>query len=272
MSNTNSGYQPAAEAYSYPLLIKSLLSRAKVSAQNQEIIYSNKSRMTYSDFFVRINKFANILNELNLNPGDVIAVMDWDSHRYLESYFAIPMSQLVLQTVNIRLSPEKILYTINHAQPKVLMLNSEFAPLIKDYQFIESSIEHIIWLDDNGVTAESIMGKNLTHVVGEYESLLENASDEFSFPDFDENTIATTFYTSGTTGNPKGVFFTHRQLVLHTLSLTATFGMMPIKQGISFDDVYMPITPMFHVHAWGMPYAATTCGLKQVYQIGRAHV
>ncbi|MBS9780357.1 MAG: fatty acid--CoA ligase [Moraxellaceae bacterium] len=263
MSNHN--YQSAEQAYAYPLLIKNLLSRARLTASKQEIIYADKKRMTYDDFFRRINQFANVLADLGLEKGDVIAVMDWDTPRYLEAYFAIPMSEYIIQTVNIRLSPEKILYTINHAQPKVLMLNSEFAPMVKDYQFDNSSIEHIIWLDDHGITAESILDTNSKHVVGEYEALLASANDEFEFADFDENTVATTFYTSGTTGNPKGVFFTHRQLVLHSLTLVATFAMMPEGQGVSFNDVYMPATPMFHVHAWGMPYTSTMCGLKQVY-------
>ncbi len=148
MSNHN--YESAEQAYAYPLLIKNLLSRARLTASKQEILYADKVRMTYDDFFRRINQFANVLAGLNLNKGDIIAVMDWDTPRYLEAYFAVPMSEYILQTVNIRLSPEKVLYTINHAQPKVLMVNSEFAPMIKDYQFDNSSIEHIIWLDDHG--------------------------------------------------------------------------------------------------------------------------
>lgn len=258
-------YNSAPLAYDYPLLIKQLLNRAKTVSQDQEIIYADKKRFTYADFFKRINQLANVLANLNLDAGDVIAVMDWDSHRYLESYFAIPMSEYILQTVNIRLSPEKVLYTINHAKPKVLMLNSEFAPLVKDYQFENSSIEHIIWLDDNGATYEGVFGGNQNRVVGEYEALVEAADDTFDFPDFDENTIATTFYTSGTTGDPKGVFFSHRQLVLHSMAEAATLGMLPDKQGVSYGDVYMPMTPMFHVHAWGFPFTATMVGLKQVY-------
>ena len=258
-------YHSAPSAYDYPLLIKQLLNRAKTVSQDQEIIYADKKRFTYADFFKRINQLANVLANLNLDAGDVIAVMDWDSHRYLESYFAIPMSEYILQTVNIRLSPEKILYTINHAKPKVLMLNSEFAPLVKDYQFENSSIEHIIWLDDNGATYEGVFGGNQNRVAGEYEALVEAADDTFDFPDFDENTIATTFYTSGTTGDPKGVFFSHRQLVLHSMAEAATLGMLPDKQGVSYGDVYMPMTPMFHVHAWGFPFTATMVGLKQVY-------
>ncbi|WP_230657730.1 fatty acid--CoA ligase [Psychrobacter sp. I-STPA10] len=258
-------YAAAPEAYNFPLIIKQLLNRARQVSVSQEIVYANKKRMTYADLFLRINKLANVLADLNLQKGDVVAVMDWDSHRYLESYFAIPMSEFIIQTVNIRLSPEKILYTINHAKPKVLLLNSEFAPLVKNYQFENSSIEHIIWLDDNGVSSEGIFGDNQKRVVGEYEALLEAASDEFEFADFDENTIASTFYTSGTTGNPKGVFFSHRQLVLHTLTEAASIGVLPQKQGLSYGDVYMPLTPMFHVHAWGFPFTATMVGLKQVY-------
>lgn len=258
-------YPSAPSAYEFPLLIKQLLNRAKTVSQDQEIVYADKKRFTYKDLFKRINRLANVLEGLNLAAGDVIAVMDWDSHRYLESYFAVPMSQYILQTVNVRLSPDKVLYTINHAKPKVLLLNSEFAPLVKDYQFENSSIEHIIWLDDNDVTSENVFGSNQSRVTGEYEALLEAAKDSFDFPDFDENTIATTFYTSGTTGDPKGVFFSHRQLVLHTLAEAASLGMLPDKQGVSYGDVYMPMTPMFHVHAWGFPFTATMIGLKQVY-------
>ena len=258
-------YNSVPCAYEFPLLIKQLLNRAKTVSQEQEIVYADKMRFTYAEFFTRINRLANVLADLNLAAGDVVAVMDWDSHRYLESYFAVPMSQYILQTVNVRLSPDKVLYTINHAKPKVLMLNSEFAALVKDYQFENSSIEHIIWLDDNGITVEGVFGNNQNRVTGEYEALLAAADDSFEFADFDENTIATTFYTSGTTGNPKGVFFSHRQLVLHTMAEAASLGMLPNKQGVSYGDVYMPMTPMFHVHAWGFPFTATMAGLKQVY-------
>lgn len=261
----NINYAPASQAYHFPLTIKQLLNRCKLTSQNQEIIFADKQRMTYSQLFTRIAKLANVLDSLNLDKGDIIAVMDWDTPRFLETYFAVPMSQYVLQTVNIRLSPEKVLYTINHAKPKVLLLNSEFAPLVKDYQFENSSIEHIIWLDDDGVSSDGFFGNNQSRVVGEYEALLNTASDTFDFKDFDENSIAVNFYTSGTTGNPKGVFFSHRQLVLHTLAEAATLGSLPQKQGVVLGDVYMPMTPMFHAMAWGFPYVATMLGLKQIY-------
>ena len=157
-------YHSAPSAYDFPLLVKQLLNRAKTVSQDQEIVYADKKRFTYKDLFNRINRLANVLDGLNLDAGDVVAVMDWDSHRYLESYLAVPMSEYILQTVNIRLSPDKILYTINHAKPKVLLLNSEFAPLVKDYQFETSSIAHIIWLDYNGVTSEDVFGGNQNRV------------------------------------------------------------------------------------------------------------
>lgn len=252
------GYHSAPSAYGYPLLIKQLLNRAKAVSLDQEIFYADKARFTYREFFGRINRLANVLTSLGLQKGDVVAVMDWDSHRYLEAYFAIPMLGLVLQTVNIRLSEDKILYTINHAKPKVLLLNSEFLPMIGDHKYDAPSIESVIWLDDHNTPVPEF-------AVGEYEQLLSQASDEFEFPEFDENTIATTFYTSGTTGNPKGVFFSHRQIVLHAMGVISAAALNPDPVGLRFSDVYMPITPMFHVNGWGIPYVATMIGLKQIY-------
>lgn len=256
--NHHDDYHQAQDAHYYPLLIKNLLDRPKVASRHKMIRYADKFSMTYETFFGRINRLANVLSALGLKQGDVVAVMDWDTHRYLELYFAVPMCGLILQTVNVRLSEDKVLYTINHAKPKALFLNSEFAPMVKNHATDAPSIEHVVWLDDNNTPKPD-------GVYGEYEQLLGGASDEFEFLDFDENTIATTFYTSGTTGNPKGVFFTHRQLVLHSLSLASTFGLNAEGQGLRYDDVYLPVTPLFHVHGWGMPYAATMIGLEQIY-------
>lgn len=255
---TPEGYHSADTAYAYPLLIKQLLNRAKAVSGSQEIFYADKLSYRYDEFFKRVNRLANTLKGLGLKQGDVVAVMDWDSHRYLECYFAVPMLGLILQTVNIRLSDDKILYTINHAKPKALLLNSEFLPMIGNHRYDAPSIEHVIWLDDHGTAAPDF-------AVGEYEALLSQASDVCDFPDFDENTIATTFYTSGTTGNPKGVFFSHRQIVLHALGVASALALNPEPLGLRYHDVYMPMTPMFHVNGWGIPYVATMIGLKQIY-------
>lgn len=265
--NQHEDYQQAEEAYGFPLIIKQLLNRAKIVSTDQTISYADKVTYTYAEFFKRVNRLANVLKNMGLQAGDVVAVMDWDSHRYLEAYFAVPMSGMILQTINVRLAEEKVLYTINHAKPKALLLNSEFEPMARNYRHEAPSIEKIVWLNDMD-DEEKIKNNQISipeYVEGEYEVMLAAASDEFEFPDFDENTIATTFYTSGTTGDPKGVFFTHRQIVLQTLASTLASALSTEGQGARYNDVYMPMTPLFHVHAWCWPYGATMIGLKQVY-------
>ncbi|MGR3897928.1 long-chain-fatty-acid--CoA ligase [Psychrobacter sp. 1176_08] len=276
--NQHEDYQQAQDAYGFPLIIKQLLNRAKIASTNQTISYADKVTYTYAEFFKRVNRLANVLKNMGLQAGDVVAVMDWDSHRYLEAYFAVPMSGMILQTVNVRLAEDKVLYTINHAKPKALLLNAEFEPMAKNYRHDAPSIEKIIWLDDTELDDTKLDNKKYgeyepqterssmpDYIEGEYEALLAATSDAFDFPDFDENTIATTFYTSGTTGDPKGVFFTHRQIVLQTLASTLASALNAEGQGARYNDVYMPMTPLFHVHAWCWPYGATMIGLKQVY-------
>ena len=244
-------------AYKYPLLIKHLLHAPMTQAADQEIVYRDISRYTYGDLRERISRLAGALTAQGVARGDVVGVLDWDSPRYLECYFAIPMLGATLQTVNIRLSPEQVLFTLNHARPKLLLVNVEFLPLVEQLRDKLESVEHIILISDDG-TFPANTGK----VAGHYEELLAKASPDF---EIDENTRATMFYTTGTTGVPKGVYFSHRQLVLHTLIDLASFG-SPARQGrFHREDVYMPITPMFHVHGWGLPYAATAAGVKQVY-------
>lgn len=256
--NQHEDYNQAKDAYHYPLLIKHLLDSARVASRDQKIHYADKATFTYAQFFERINRLANVLTDLGLKKGDVVAVMDWDTNRFLELYFAVPMCGLILQTVNIRLSEDKVLYTINHAKPKALFLNSEFAPMIKNHTTDAPSVQNVVWMDDNNTPMPE-------YATGEYEALLSKASDDFEFEDFDENTVATTFYTSGTTGNPKGVFFTHRQLVLHSLATVASLALNQDGNGLRYSDVYLPVTPLFHVHGWGVPYIATMIGLEQVY-------
>jgi len=245
-------------AYAYPLLIKQLLHTPLATNPRQEIVYADKRRYTYEELFRRINRLGNALSSLGVHGGNIVAVMDWDSHRYLECYFAVPMLGAVLQTVNVRLSPEQMLYTLNHGKAEVLLVNRDFLDVLERIRPDLTTVREFILLADDDTTLPA-------GFVGEYEHLLAGCRDQFDFPDFDENTRATTFYTTGTTGLPKGVYFSHRQLVLHTLAVTGALALAPRQGGFHRDDVYMPLTPMFHVHAWGLPYVATLAGVKQVY-------
>jgi fatty-acyl-CoA synthase len=252
---------PGSTAYAYPLLIKQLLLTPFVQAQDEEIVYRDQFRMTYATLRERIARLANGLSQLGVQHGSTVGVMDWDSHRYLECYFAVPMMGAVLQTVNVRLSPEEIAYTINHAGAEILLVHSDFLPVVEAIKDKLDTVRTFIWIDEPG-------GEACTHSIpfsAEYEAMLSANSTSYAFPDFDENTRATTFYTTGTTGLPKGVYFTHRQLVLHTITLMAALASPVSGQRFHRGDVYMPLTPMFHVHAWGMPYIATVLGVKQVY-------
>ncbi|RUO72117.1 long-chain fatty acid--CoA ligase [Pseudidiomarina sediminum] len=252
---------PADDAYNYPLLIKQLLLSAERYAGDNEIVGGNNGkRYSYAEFVERVHRLANVLTEAGVKEGDTVAVLDWDTPRYLECFFAVPMIGAVLHTVNVRLAPEQIVYTMNHAHDDLVLVHDDFLPLIAKVQDELTTVKGYIQLTD----AEQAPQAPMT-TIGDYETLLAAALPEFDFPDFDENAIATTFYTTGTTGNPKGVFFTHRQLVLHTLALASTTSMNDNMQLLQASSVYMPITPMFHVHAWGVPYVATMMGLKQVY-------
>lgn len=254
------GIEPASNAYDYPLLIKHLLHTPLANYPNREIVHAEGQRFSYLQFRDRIGRLAHALHKSGMSPGKTVAVLDWDSHRYLECFFAIPMLGAVLHTVNIRLSPEQILYTINHAKDDYILVHEEFLPVI---DAVKDRIEiqpQFILLKDND---ESVDGA--IEFVGEYEDLLEQGDPNFEFQDFDESTRATTFYTTGTTGNPKGVYYSHRQLVLHTLGIGTSLSIGGRHGTFTSEDVYMPITPMFHVHAWGMPYLATLLGVKQIY-------
>ncbi|MGH8436120.1 MAG: fatty acid--CoA ligase, partial [Pseudomonas sp.] len=251
---------PAENAYPYPLLIKRLLLSGSRYEKTREIVYRDSVRYSYATFNERVARLANALTAVGVKAGDTVAVMDWDSHRYLECMFAIPMLGAVLHTINIRLSPEQILYTMNHAEDKFVLVNSEFVPLYQSIAGQLTTVEKTLLLTDAAEKSAALPG-----LAGEYEELLAAADTQYDFADFDENSLATTFYTTGTTGNPKGVYFTHRQLVLHTLSMASVLGSVDSIRLMGSDDVYMPITPMFHVHAWGVPYVATMLGVKQVY-------
>jgi len=250
-------------AYEFPLLIRHLLSRLPAQHAQQQIIYGDRHRFSYGDFFERVQRLANGLTSLGVGPGDTVAVMDWDSHRYLECFFAVPMIGAVLHTINIRLAPEEMLYTINHARDTVLLVHDDFVALLDGFKDKTPTVKRTLRLSDQ--QGEVVGGSKHTEYDDEYENLLSSASAQFEAPDFDENIRATTFYTTGTTGNPKGVYFSQRQIVLHTLGVAVGLSSAAGQGRVHVEDVYMPITPMFHVHAWGIPYVATMLGLKQVY-------
>jgi fatty-acyl-CoA synthase len=252
-------------AYQYPLIIKHLWHAPLLRAADQEIVYQDLKRFTYRELRRRVGRLASALAEIGVRPGDTVGVLDWDSNRFLEAFFAVPMMGAVLQTVNVRLPPEQVAYTINHAGSSVLLVNDEFVPLLQGLMPQLSKVKKLVVMSDRSVPQTGSLSFE-----GEYEALLAASSPDYLFPDFDENTQATTFYTSGTTGLPKGVYYSHRQVVLHCLSELAFLGVAGKHGRFSRDDVYMPMTPMFHVHAWGFPWAATLAGVKQVYP-GRYH-
>jgi len=252
--------QTAKSAYQYPLIFKQLWHTPRVQASDQVIVYRDLRRFTYLQIRERIGRLASALSKAGVVPGDTVGVLDWDSHRFFEAFFAIPMMGAVLQTVNVRLSPEQIAYTIDHAGASTLLVNDEFVGLLEGLKAQLPKVKRLIVMSDRPEPQTGGLS-----FIGEYESLLAAASPDYDFPDFDENTQATTFYTTGTTGLPKGVYYSHRQLVLHSICGLALFGMAGRHGRFSRDDVYMPITPMFHVHAWGFPWSATLAGVKQVY-------
>ena len=247
-------------AYNYQLLIKHLLRTPLTYAPDQEIVYRDRIRYTYTELGKRVARLAHGLTALGIRQGDTVAIMDWDSHRYLECFFAVPMMGAVLHTVNVRLSAEQLVYTINHAEDDILLINEEFLPLLAGLKDQLITVKKIVLISDSGKEPQTSLPLDI-----EYEALLAGRQDTYDFPDFSENTRATTFYTTGTTGLPKGVYFSHRQLVLHTYGLLPTLCAMRSQATVSAEDVYMPMTPMFHVHAWGMPFLMTFLGAKQVY-------
>lgn len=241
------------------LLIKQLLETGLARSPSQEIVCGDATRFDYAELSRRIGCLAAGLASLGARPGDTIAVMDWDTNRYLECFFAVPMAGMVLHTVNVRLSVEQLLYTINHAKDDFILVNTEFLPMLEAIWDRVDPGKQLVLLSDAASPRETRLP-----IAAEYEALLAVSRPVNAWPDLEESTRATTFYTTGTTGLPKAVHFSHRQLVLHTLASRAALS-GPGAGRFNHDGVYMPVTPMFHVHAWGLPYVATMMGVKQVY-------
>ncbi|MCG8530063.1 MAG: fatty acid--CoA ligase [Desulfovibrionales bacterium] len=252
--------QPTPSAHAFPLLIKHLLDTPRIYSPDQEIVYRDQLRYTYKDLYQRVQQTAAMLTRLGVGPGDTVAIMEWDTHRYLECLFAVPMMGAVLHTINVRLSPEQLIYTINHAEDKLILFNQEFSPLLEAVQEQFETVKGLILLPSTQGETQTALP-----IQGEYEALMADTPAQYEFPDLDENAMATTFYTTGTTGLPKGVFFSHRQIVLHTYGIMAGLTAYTSQATLSSSDVYLPITPLFHCHAWGLPFLMTLLGAKQVY-------
>ena len=243
----------------YPLTIGALLKQAVYRKSAGEIVYG-KTRYTWPKLYERVNGLSAGLESMGVRKGSKVAVVDIDTNRYLEAYYAIPMMGAVMHTVNVRLPPEQIAYTMAHAEDDFVLIRDEFLPLGAKIAPQLKSLKGVVTMSDSG-TAPSAQFPNERF----YDDLVASSS-HFEFPNLDEDTQASLFYTSGTTGMPKGVEFTHRQLVLHTLGIAAGLADSPIRHDSA--DVIMPLVPFFHVHGWGFPYLAGMWGMKIVL-VGR---
>jgi 3-(methylthio)propionyl---CoA ligase len=210
-------------------------------------------RYTYAEAGKRSRQAANVLKKLGVKAGDRVATLAWNTHRHFELYFAVSGSGAVLHTVNPRLFPEQIIFILNHAEDAVLFLDIQFVPLIEKIKSQLPLLKHIIVMVDKDKMPQSSLSLQC------YEELLAAESDRFEWPVLDEQSASSLCYTSGTTGHPKGVMYSHRSTVVHALASVAGDAL-----GISSSSVVLPVVPMFHVNAWGVPYAAAATGAKLV--------
>ena len=242
-----------------PLLLSSFVKRAEQFFPDKLIISRTGEdkihRIPYSEFAKRTRKLADALTKLGMKHGTKVGSFGWNHHRHLEAYFGVPCTGAILHMINIRLSPEHIAYVINHAEDEILLVDDNLFPHLQQLAPMLKTVKHYVIMGDSKDIPETTLEN-----VHSYEALLEAASDTFEFPeDLDENTPAGMCYTSATTGNPKGVVYTHRGLVLHSYALGLADAM-----GMSERDVTLAIVPMFHANAWGMPFAAVFFGTSQV--------
>lgn len=237
------------------LVLTGFLKRAQRYFPNKQIISrtspTKTHRITFNDYVKRTHRLADALTKLGMKRGTKVGTFAWNHHRHLEAYFAIPSSGAVLHTINIRLAPEHIVYIINHAEDEILLIDSDLFPLVEPALGHLKTVKHIIVMGDELSAPQSSFPN-----VYSYEQLLQEADESFEFPtDLDENLPAGMCYTSATTGMPKGVVYTHRSIVLHSLALGLAES-FAIKE----SDTALPIVPMFHANAWGFPFAALNFG------------
>jgi len=242
--------------YNYQLTIDKILEAGETVWQNREIVYSDKRRYTFKRFAESVKTLANNLKKIGVKKGDRIAVVDWDTDVYMHAYYAIPMIGATLHTVNIRYPIELIIKTILHAEDKWIIVREDMVGLVEDIRNFNPNIKFIIYNDDQ----EKIKTDDKT--LDFWDLLQGEPKYDADEEGIREDMMATLFYTSGTTGDPKGVWFTHRDIVLHTLSLAVLSRAPPLE--LTTKDVLMILVPMFHVHSWGFPYVALLTGVKYV--------
>jgi acyl-CoA synthetase (AMP-forming)/AMP-acid ligase II len=245
---------------SQPLLISSIIKHADRYFGKNEIVSRRVEgdihRYTYHDCHIRAKKLANALSGLGVQMGDRVATMAWNGYRHLEAYYAVSGSGAVLHTLNPRLFPEQIAYIANHAEDQYLIFELTFLPLIEAVaQHCKTIKGYILMCDRDRMPAQSAIPNLMC-----YEDLIDNSSAEYEWPLFDENSASSLCYTSGTTGNPKGALYSHRSTLLHSYAST-----MPDALNVSGRDSVLPVVPMFHVNAWGLPYSVPLTGAKMVF-------
>ncbi len=240
-----------------PLLISTLIAHAAAAHPHREIVSRSPEglvRTSYGAIEQRARRMSTVLAHLGIQPGDRVATLAWNDHRHMELYFGVSCMGAVLHTINPRLFAEQVEYIVNHAQDQYIFFSPNFAPLLEQLAPKLPSVKGFIAMCPRAQMPEANLPMLLC-----YEDLLAAEPETHPWPHFDENSAAALCYTSGTTGEPKGVLYSHRSTVLHSFAACAVDGL-----GVSGADTALLVVPMFHVNAWGMPYAGAMCGAKLV--------